>query len=320
MAPKTGMCGNPEWSPDGTRICYTFATPTTVGDLHVVSVTGGEVKQLTFSAQMGNLERMLVSPDKITYKSTDGFSIPAYLYKPAALRPGERYPGIIWIHGGPTSQFSDSLQPDVQFFVQQGYVCLLPNIRGSSGYGREFEDANNKCWGECDLKDVLAGVEYLKTLPYVDPDAMGITGTSYGGIMSMAAVAFAPGTFQAAIPCSGYCDYIRSVEESELRHGKLWDYEMGPWKENEALYRRLSPYYHVENVTTPTLVICGEGRYPGSPQSRYFAEQLEKYYKIYKYVAYPDEMYYVRRHVPEMRLEMLRWFDRFLKKSNIVAK
>ena len=154
----------------------------------------------------------------------------------APARPA--LPRLLWIHGGPTSQFMDTYQPMVQYFVRAGYVVLLPNIRGSSGYGR-FEALNDRDWGHGDLKDVIQGVEYLKTLPDVDPDSFGITGTSYGGIMSMAAVAFAPpGAFKAAIPCSGYGDFLHMVGEQELRHVKLLEHELG---DPGARPRRLPP-------------------------------------------------------------------------------
>ena len=168
-------------------------TPTAPLDLWVVSVKDGAARQLTQSMLGGGAERRLITPEKIAYKSFDGLTINAYLYKPPQLKPGEKVPGLMWIHGGPTSQFSDTYAANMQFFALQGYAVLAPNIRGSSGYGQHFEDLNDGDWGHDDLKDVIAGVEYLKQLDYVNPDAMGITGTSYGGCMSMSAVCFAPG-------------------------------------------------------------------------------------------------------------------------------
>jgi len=310
-----GVCANPEWSSDGKRISYTFTTPTRPKHLFVVSVKSGEVQQLTYSMAEGKFEKTLVMPEKISYRSPDKLTIFAYLYKPSSIRAGERLPGIIWIHGGPSSQFRDTFQQSVQFFVQHGYVVLQPNIRGSSGYGKEFEKANNRFWGQCDLKDVLAGVEYLKSLPYVDRRKMGITGTSYGGILTMATVANAPGVFQAAVPCSGDADWIRAYHDDELRHVKMWNYELGPVEENEELYRKLSPINHVENITTPTFILHGEGKYPGSPQSKLFATALQKYYKVFRYKAYPGETYYVQsfENRCQMLLDMLDFFDQFLK-------
>ena len=315
VAPGTGVVASPEWSPDGTRISYTLATPTRPSDLFVVEVSTGATKQLTVSMLAGNIERELVTPEKIEYESTDGLTINAYLYAPPGSRSGNRYPAVLWIHGGPTSQYNDTYQGSVQFFVQRGYVVLLPNIRGSSGYGKVFEDANNGCWGHCDLEDVLSGVDYVKSLPYVNPERIGITGTSYGGCMSMAAVAFAPGVFQAAIPGSGYADWIHFVDEQELRHVKLLDYEFGPLAGNEAVYRANSPMFSIEDVTTPTFLVHGEGFFPESRASYNFAEALEKNYKVFQHTAYPNENYYVRSRVNRRQIlsDMLQFFDVFLK-------
>ena len=180
-----GVASNPSWSPDGRSISYLMADLLSPQDLHVVSLEDGVGRQLTHSMPAGNFATRLILPEKVHYPSTDGHSIPAYLYRPLGVAAGQRAPGILWIHGGPTSQFNDTFQQHVQFFAQRGYAVLLPNIRGSSGYGKEFADANNGCWGHCDLEDVVAGVDYLKTLPEVDPDRIGLTGNSYGGVMSM---------------------------------------------------------------------------------------------------------------------------------------
>ena len=314
VQPTVGRCANPQWSPDGRSISFTLATPTRPRDLHVVAVGDGAEKQLTFSTPAGNLESDLIEPAKITYQSFDGLLVHAYLYKPETAH-GERVPGIVFVHGGPTSQFHDTIHTEAQFLAQNGYVVLLPNIRGSSGYGRSFEDANNRDWGHGDLKDVVAGADYLKTLAIVNPDKMGITGTSYGGCMSMSAVGFAPGRFQAAIPMSGYADWFHFYEEQELRHIKLLDFEFGPLDDNEEVYRRSSPIFSVRDVTTPTFLIHGEGRFPRSEASRKFAQALEKEYKTFRYKTYPNETYYVRglANTRQKLLDMLDFFDEFLK-------
>jgi dipeptidyl-peptidase-4 len=165
------------------------------------------------------------------------------------------------------------------------------------------------------LEDVLAGVDYLKTLPYINPQKTGITGTSYGGCMSMAAVTFAPGVFQAAIPASGYADWIHFMEEQELRHIKLLEYEFGPLSKNQEIYRKNSPIFWTENITTPTFLIHGEGYFPRSAASHNFALKLEKNYKVFRYKTYPNENYYVRtrQNRSQMLQDMLEFFDTFLK-------
>ena len=315
VAPDMGVCAAPAWSPDGTRLSYLFGTPTTPEDVWIVDVADGTRRQLTHSMLGGGLAERLVTPEKVVYESFDGLPIHAYLYRPQQAGPG-RQPGIVWVHGGPTSQYTDTFQPQVQFFVQAGYAVLLPNIRGSSGYGRRFEDLNNGDWGHDDLRDAIAGAAYLRSLPEVDAQHIGVTGTSYGGILSMAAVAFAPpGAFQAAIPCSGYGDFLHMAGEQELRHLKLLEFELGRLPKAEAIYRRCSAVYSLAGATTPCFVIHGEGRYPGSSASRDFAAVLEAHYKPFWYKAYPGETYYVASpaNVRQMLLDMRAFFDFYLR-------
>ena len=209
---------------------------------------------------------------------------------------------------------NQSSEPNLHFFVQNGYVILQPNIRGSTGYGKPFEEANNQCWGECDLKDVLAGAEYLKSLPYVDPGKLGVMGRSYGSNLTMATVTSAPGVFQAAIAESGYCDW---VNKDSLSGVKMYDYELGNLKENYELRWKLSPLSHVENETTPIFIMHGEGKPPISPDSALFVEKLRKYNKVFRYKTYPNERYYVDglANQRQQMLDKLDFLDRFLKDS-----
>ena len=325
--PEVGAALRPEWSLDGSRISYTMETPTRPAELFVMDVESGESRLLHSRVAAGSAEKLHM-PEKVSYPSSDGLTIEAYLHRPpgaeGGAQPGERLPGVMWIHGGPTSQFDDQFRrhQQVHFFAQRGYVVLMPNIRGSSGYGLTFEDLNNNCWGHCDLEDVLAGVDYLKTLPDVDPDRIAVTGTSYGGIMTMDAVAFAPGVFQAAIALSGYGDMTDfHTKVHELQHIKLLEYELGPYPENRDVYLNSSAILKAHEVTTPTFVIQGEGvaadwrLREGQPQAALdFARKLDQHYKIVRYKAYPGEGYYVygRDNTIQKLHDMLDFFEEFL--------
>ena len=321
--PGTGAALRPEWSPDGKGISYTFETPVRPAELFIFDIETGRSRLAHTEVDSAAAARLHM-PEKVRYPSTGGLTIEAYLHRPAGAAPGERFPGVIWIHGGPTSQFDDQFgrHRQVHFFAQRGYVVLMPNIRGSSGYGLDFEDLNNGCWGHCDLEDVLAGVDYLKGLPEVDPARIGVTGTSYGGIMTMAAVAFAPGVFQAAISLSGYGDMTdMHTRVHELQHIKLLEYELGPYPENRDVYLRSSAIRMAHQATTPTFVIQGEGVAAGwrlperEPHAALdFARKLDQHYNIVRYKAYPGEGYYVygRENTIRKLHDMLDFFEEFL--------
>lgn len=317
VAPALGVCSEPQWSPDSSRIAYLFQTPTAPLDLWSADVTGGVTQQLTSSLTGGPVSERLCAPEKVTYPTFDGLTINAYLYKPPVS--GERAPAILWIHGGPASQWQDTFQPQVQYFVQQGYVVLMPNVRGSTGYGPQFENANYQDYGGGDLKDVIAGAEYLKRLAYVDPNRLAITGVSYGGYMSMAAVSFAPGVFQAAIAQGGYSSQddrmgIDGHDEQERRHKQQLTYRLGPFEGHADVYRRVSPLYAVKQATTPVFVLHGEGGHPYTLSSLRFVRALEKEYKTVRYKTYPGEGYYVQSpaNTRTMLLDMKAFLDQYL--------
>jgi len=289
VAPELGVVSHPSWSPDGRRISYTLDTPRTPQDLWIVDVETAETRRLTHALSDPGLESALFLPERVSYESTDGHTIPSYLFRPPASAGEGPFPAIVWIHGGPTSQFEDNWQRNWQahYYVKNGYVILKPNIRGSSGYGLDFELAARGCWGRCDMEDVVAGVEYLKTLPFVDPENMAITGTSYGGYMSMAATAFAPGVFRASFPTgTGYGDWIRTAEEDfPLAEVKLLEFELGgSVEEKRDVYRWVSPIYYVDQVRTPLLLVGDEGETP----MKQFADQVARHYKPVRYLGHSN--------------------------------
>ena len=316
FSPEMGVCSAPQWSPDGSHVVFLYGTPTSPMDLWVVSLEeDGRAQQLTNAGVARSITERLAVPEKVAYESFDGLTIHAYLYSPESRNGGEKYPALLFIHGGPTNQFSDDFQPYVQYFVQRGYVVLLPNVRGSSGYGKAFEELNDRDWGGDDLKDAIAGAEFLKGLGYVNPQAIGITGTSYGGILTMCAVSFAPGMFQAAVPMSGYSDWPALRHQMELRHVKLLEREFGAFEENEDVWHRCSPFYGVKDATTPTFVLHGEGKEGWRETSQDFAVEMMRHYKTVEYKVYPNDGFYVGTlpNVRQMLLDVTDFFDRYLR-------
>jgi dipeptidyl aminopeptidase/acylaminoacyl peptidase len=319
VAPSLGLVSRAEWSPDGKSIAFMMGTPTTVPDLYVVSAAGGTPRRLTSSPAAPGV----VTPEKISWPS-EGLTINAYLYTPR-LATAAKAPVIMLVHGGPTSQFSDAFQLQAQFFASQGYVVIAPNVRGSSGYGKRFEDLNNGDWGHGDLRDVLAGVEWAKRQPWVNRDKIGITGVSYGGMLTMYAISFAPGVFQAAISGSGYGD-VRDFHTivPELQHSQLLHYELGEWPSTPAvdsIYRRSSAILKTAQATAPAMVIHGYGLHQLDTDyaAWKYARELAKHSKVVEYKAYPNETYYVygRENTKQMLQDMLAFFDRYLKDNSV---
>jgi dipeptidyl aminopeptidase/acylaminoacyl peptidase len=313
VQPDMGVCQAPSWSPDGRTIAYFFASPTVPQDLWTLDLATGAARQLTDSLPVG-IGGRLSTPEKIVYRSFDGLPISAYVYHPAPQAARERAPAVLIIHGGPTSQFADAYDSLAQFLTRRGYAVLMPNIRGSSGYGKPFEDLNNGDWGHGDLRDAIAGAEWLRAQPWIDGAHIGITGTSYGGCLSMSAVCNAASQFQAAASHAGYADWLHVMEEQERRHLQLLRYEFGEFPDNIEVYRHCSPIFSAAQAATPVLVLHGEGQLPRSDASRRFAEALRREYKTVEYKVYHDECYYVRSrtNVLQMYLDIAEFFDRYL--------
>jgi dipeptidyl aminopeptidase/acylaminoacyl peptidase len=140
-------------------------------------------------------------------------------------------------------------------------------------------------------------------------------GTSYGGFITAAAAVWAPEVFQAIVSISGYPNRVSLRVTSEYQHLQQLAYEFGPFEENEDVYYRNSPFFHVQGVTAPVFAIWGEGRFPESDQTYLFAKELERYYKTVRYKAYQGETFYVRgrANVKQMLLDMLEFFDQYLR-------
>ena len=290
--PGDGVCAFPAFSPDGRHVAFSLTTPTHPADLHVVDVGTGEVRRLTRSISDVMAAR-LARPERVTYEGDDGLMIPGLLYRPESAGVEPNGAGVVVVHGGPTMQWFPAFDGYVQFLTLQGYTLLLPNIRGSSGYGRAFEEANDGDWLGGDLRDVVRGAHHLRGLASVDDDRLAVTGLSYGGIMSMAAAVFTSGEFRAAVSLSGYGDFLHMMEEQELRHQQLLRKELGDPVEDREVYLRASSIHRVKDASVPLLIAHGEGRFPGSGAGRRFAEAMQREYKTYRYITFPDEHYYV---------------------------
>ena len=262
---------------DGDHLIVGHTTPISRTQLLLYDLRNNTYKVL-MPAEYGSIDpKRFVEPEYVQYKSFDGSEIPAILYHPKEVRNGEKLPAFIWPHGGPALQYFLEFSPLPQFFASKGYVVLLPNVRGSTGYGVEFRDACIKDWGGKDLKDVVAGAKFLKSLPYVDPDRIGIMGRSYGGFLTYLAITKEPDIWKAAVAWVGITD-LPSLYKSDPPHGKIWlEEQMGNPEEERELWMDRSAVNFAQNLKAKLLMIQGVND-PRCPveQARIFRDRILK--------------------------------------------
>ena len=264
-------------------------------------------------------ELSLAAVERITFPSSDGTEIQGFVTKPPGFEEGRRYPTILWIHGGPVSQFATSFQSTWQLFAANGYLVVAANPRGSSGRGEAFSHAIWADWGNLDYEDVNAAVDHVIERGWADPGRLGVGGWSYGGILTNYVITKTT-RFHAAVSGSSETEYRAAYGND---HYQLeWELELGlPW-ENPELYNRLSPIARVHHVTTPTLVLCGEKDWnvPLS-QSENLYQSLRRLGVPTQLIIYPGQSHGIR--LPSFQKDRyeryVAWFDRFLKPDDAVT-
>jgi len=258
--------GHSAFTPDGQRLLYYHNGPTAPGDLWVYHLPTGKSQQITHSLVAGVRSEDMVEPYLVHYPSRDGkWTISAFLYVPFNMARNGQNAAIVYIHGGPTAQTMNSFNRFIQFAVNQGYMVLAPNYRGSTGYGKEFQHANLFDMGGGDLQDVLAGVEWIKQTGHLDPRKIAVMGGSYGGYLSMMAVTKAPEVWAAGVPIVPFVNWFTEIENEDpvLQQSDLAT--MGDPVKNKALYEERSPINFVDQIKAPLLLLAG-GHDPRCPK------------------------------------------------------
>lgn len=229
-------------------------------NLYVYNFNTNKYNKLTESLNPEIDPEDLVESKVVRYKSFDGLEIPAVLYKPQDIKPGEKVPAIVKVHGGPGGQARVGYRASTQYFVNHGYVVIDVNNRGSSGYGKTFYKLDDMKHGEDDLYDCVKAKDFLAATGYVDTNKIGILGGSYGGYMVLAALTFTPEEFAVGVDLFGISNWVRTLESIppywEAFREALY-VEMGnPETDKDYLYS-ISPLFHYENINKPLMVLQG---------------------------------------------------------------
>jgi dipeptidyl aminopeptidase/acylaminoacyl peptidase len=197
---------------------------------------------------------------------------------------------IVYVHGGPTSQTVNSFNRFIQHIVNQGYIVIAPNYRGSTGYGKDFQHANLFDMGGGDLQDVLAATDFLKATGYPDPKKLAVMGGSYGGYMTMMAVTKAPELWAAGVPIVPFVNWFTEMQNEDPVLQQSDRATMGDPEKNPDLFRDRSPIFFVDRIKAPLLLLAG-GHDPRCPKEETIqvVDAIKKRGGVADYKIYENE-------------------------------
>ncbi len=302
------------------RIAVVAATDTSAPEIYALE--NGEIRKLTGHNDSLLSEIRLGSVEDIQFASSDKTEIHGLLIKPPDYQPGKKYPTLLWIHGGPNGQDDHSLdfslyplQMERQFFAGHGYVVLAINYRGSSGRGAAFARSIFADWGDHEVADLLAGVDYAVQQGIADPAHLGVGGWSYGGILTDYTIA-TDSRFKAAISGAGSANQLSMYGSDQ--YILQYENELGaPWR-NEDVWLKVSyPFFHADRIHTPTLFMGGlkDFNVPVAGGEQMY-EALRNLGIVTELVVYPGQYHLFTRpsYIHDRLQRYLAWFDKYLKK------
>ncbi|WP_431050894.1 prolyl oligopeptidase family serine peptidase [Roseateles sp. L2-2] len=288
-------------------------------NLYVYDFGTKQVKQLTRSLSKDIDPEELVEARIVRFRSFDGMVIPSVYYLPKEASPTHKVPAVVMVHGGPGGQTTRGYSAMVQYLVNHGYAVLGINNRGSSGYGKTFFTADDGKHGREPLWDCVEAKTWLAASGVVDPERIGIMGGSYGGYMTLAAMAFRPEAFKVGIDIFGVSNWLRTLESippywESFR--KALYLEIGdPVKDKDFLIAT-SPLFHAKEIRKPLLVIQGKND-PRviKPESDEIVEAVKKNGVPVEYVVFDDEGhgFSKKKNQIEANQKMLEFLDKYLK-------
>jgi len=305
---------------DGSKIAVLISTPVNIGDLFILDGKSGRSQQITHINGELFTQLNLTEPEMIWYKSFDGRRIQAWVQRPPDFQEGRKYPMILDIHGGPHSAYGYTFDHEFQWMAAKGYVVLYPNPRGSTSYGQEFGNIIQYRYPGDDFKDLMAGVDDLIARGWADPDRLGVTGGSGGGVLTNWTVGHT-NRFKAAASQRSIADWAGWWYGADMI-APSW-FQGAPW-ESEADFKARSPITYVTQITTPLMLIEGESDFRTPPA--YGGEQmfraLKYLHKTAVMVRFPGESHELSRSgKPVHRVERLRhivaWFDKYTQGQEI---
>jgi dipeptidyl aminopeptidase/acylaminoacyl peptidase len=291
-----GTVSDLSWRDDGRALCAVESSPVASADLWLRPLEQGESSRLSALMPAALAAQPLVDPVSVWFSSGDGLNVGALLFVPADVGSDDRRPGLVYVHGGPTWQVARGWLPEVQHLVARGYTVIAPNFRGSTGYGRDYDRANDGDWGGGDLEDCVAAAGYLRGLPWIAADRIGIWGGSYGGYMTLLAIGKRPDVFQAGVDLYGSSDEATLWMQTDGPGRRGIEEEVGVPLLGRSVFQAGAPLRYAGQIRAPLLMLHGEeDRRVTLEQSEAMRRALERLGKTFEYHRYPAEPHGFRR-------------------------
>ncbi|HWU79049.1 MAG TPA: S9 family peptidase, partial [Caulobacter sp.] len=287
-----GVVSDIAFSPDGSKLGFSLATPTASSDAWSWGVTDAKLERWTAS-ELGGLDaKALATPELVRFPSFDKRSIPAFVYKPK-LATGARAPVIIDIHGGPEGQSRPTFNAFHQHTVAElGAAVIVTNVRGSSGYGKAYLNLDNAEKREDSVKDIGALLDWIRTQPDLDPNRVVVYGQSYGGYMSLAVMTHYSDRLAGGIERYGISNFVSFLQNTEAYRRDLRRAEYGDERDPKMLkaFETISPMNNVGKISKPMLVMQGwnDPRVPKSESDQVVAKLRGQGVETW-YVQFKDE-------------------------------
>ena len=305
--------GGGDFSSDDRYFLFTGSGSTEPANVWLYDFENDTFTKLTDSPHPGINLGELIAPELVKFKSFDGLELSGWLYKPGV--GNHPYPTVISYHGGPEGQSRPSFSYTFQALLSQGIAVFSPNVRGSSGFGKEFVNLDNGALRTNGIKDIEACYNYVVESGFADKSKVGIMGGSYGGYMVMAGITEYPDMFAAAANLFGVVNFITFFEETEPWMAAISKVEYGDPDTEADMLRALSPINKVEVVKTPTIVLHGAND-TNVPvvEAEQVVENLKKRNIPVEYILFQDEGHGWRKTSNKVTstVSIVNWFKLYL--------
>ena len=311
-----GMNDDLEVTADGQSLVLTRSSLTQPTEVYRAAASGGTPTQLTHANDALMAELDMNPLESVMTPGALGAQIQSLLVKPPAFDASRKYPAIVLVHGGPQSAWDDawSYRWNAQMFASHGYVVMMTNFHGSTGYGQKFVEEISGDWGGACYQDIMMATDYLENLPYVDKNHVGAAGASFGGYM-IDWIAGHTNRFKALVSHDGVYDSRSMYGETEEIWFDEWEHQGPPWTRREA-YEKSSPSNHVQNIQTPMLLVQGalDFRVPDSQAIQLFTS-LQRRGVPSRLLYVPDEGHWVLKPQNSQLWykTVLEWLDKYVK-------